>query len=134
MGLLPELRSAGLRLTARGEQLLVEPKTALTDELRAVIRQRKHELLRELAKEAEAPLADFRAALVMGRLHVCCNCSEFRFGADPAGLGHCRRFNVEAAPFVPFWCAGFEPSHRAVAPDYLPDPDGTRARAREYCK
>ena len=54
MGLLPELRSAGLRLTARGDQLLVEPKTALTDELRRVIKARKADLLRELAAESPA--------------------------------------------------------------------------------
>jgi hypothetical protein len=73
-----------------------------------------------------APLADFRAALVLGRLHVCCNCAAFTFGSDPAGLGHCRRFTTEAAAFVPFWCAGFEGAVRPVAPDYLPDPDGKR--------
>jgi len=84
--------------------------------------------------DALAALAPYRAALLLGRLHVRCNCQQFAFSADPGGLGHCRRVNVEAAPFVPFWCAGFEPSRRSVAPDYLPDPDGARARAKEYWK
>lgn len=70
--------------------------------------------------ESCAPLADFREALLLGRLHVCCNCTAFAFGADPAGLGHCQRFNVEAWPFVPFWCSAFEPSRVPAAPEYLP--------------
>lgn len=48
MGLLTQLRSAGLRLRAQGDQLLVEPKTALTDELRAMIRANKVTILGEL--------------------------------------------------------------------------------------
>jgi len=80
-------------------------------------------------------MQDFRAALVLGRLHVCCNCQQFTFSAaDPGALGHCRRFNLEAAPFVPFWCAGFEASRSPAAPDYLPDPDAARARVKEYPK
>jgi hypothetical protein len=53
-------------------------------------------------------MAQFDAALKLGRLHVCCNCARFSFGIDRAGFGHCERFNIEAWPFVPFWCAGFE--------------------------
>ena len=48
MALLAQLRSAGLRLSSRGDQLLVEPKAALTGELREIIRQHKAELLCEL--------------------------------------------------------------------------------------
>jgi hypothetical protein len=54
MALLTELRSAGLRLSSRGDQLLVEPKSALTEDLRALIRGNKAVILRELA-ENQAP-------------------------------------------------------------------------------
>jgi TubC N-terminal docking domain len=50
MALLTELRSAGLRLSSRGDQLLVEPKSALTEDLRALIRGNKAVILRELAE------------------------------------------------------------------------------------
>jgi hypothetical protein len=59
--------------------------------------------------------SDFRAALLLGRLHVCCNCSAFTFGTEPAGVGRCERFDVEAWPFVPFWCSAFQPHG---SPDY----------------
>ena len=87
-----------------------------------------------VAARDAADLDYWRAPLVLGRLHICCNCQLFAFAADPGALGHCRRFNLEAAPFLPFWCAGFEVSRTPPAPDYLPDPDGARARAKEYSK
>lgn len=129
--MLAELRAAGLRLTANSGTLYVEPASALTDELRATIRVHKSAILRELAEESRArsrailaardgaSLGDFRAALVVGRLHVCCNCSAFSFGADAAGVGHCERFNVDAWPFVPFWCSGFKAAIRPLAPDFV---------------
>jgi len=52
MQLVPKLRSSGFRLTAQGDQLLVEPKASLTDELRVVIRTNKAAILRELSHEA----------------------------------------------------------------------------------
>lgn len=76
-------------------------------------------------------LAGWRAALVLGRLVVCGNCNAFQFGADPAALGHCQRFDTEAAPFCPFPCEGFAPSETPTARDYLPDPDSARNWARE---
>ena len=79
------------------------------------------ERLGERDTDALAALALHRAALLLGRLHVCCNCSTFVFGSNAAALGHCRRFNLEAAPFVPFWCSGFEASGTPAAPDYLPE-------------
>ena len=81
-----------------------------------------------------APLCDFWAALTLGRLMLCGNCARFNFGEEPAQLGHCRRFDVEAWPFVPFWCSGFELSATPAAAAYLPDPDGSRALSREYSK
>ena len=87
-----------------------------------------------VAARDAADLNYWRAPLVLGHLHLCGNCAAFQFSPDPAGLGRCSRFNIEAAPFVPFWCAGFEVSRIATAPDYLPEPDGARARAKEYSK
>jgi hypothetical protein len=48
---LARLREYGLRFTANGEMLLVEPRSALTDELRALIRSHKPAILQELAAE-----------------------------------------------------------------------------------
>ena len=79
-------------------------------------------------KIADADLSDFRVALMLGRLHVCCNCQQFEFADDPATLGYCQRFNAEAWPFVPFWCSGFQASRAVVAPEYLPRPDRTDVR------
>lgn len=79
---------------------------------------------------AVAPLlADFRAALVLGRLVVCGNCAHFGRGAELAGLGHCRQFDAESWPFVPFVCSGFTVGPRPIAPAYLPHLDGARALA-----
>lgn len=145
--MLAELRTVVLRFAIDGDRLLVEPKSALTDALRTVIRVNKPAILRELADDANkqalapghplqhpelpqsqtgrvrdtTPLVNFREALVLGRLHVCCNCSAFSFGTVPAGIGHCRRFDVEAWPFVPFWCSGFEASSTPAAPEFLAD-------------
>lgn len=129
--MLAELRAAGLRFTSDGDRLIVEPRSALNDELRAIIRAHKGNLLRELAEESckrqqanlsardAAPVRGFREALAVGRLHVCYNCAAFSFGAVPAGIGHCRRFDVEAWPFVPFWCSGFALSKRPALSDFL---------------
>ena len=53
MGLLATLRNVGLQLRAQGDQLYVEPREALTDELRQTIRAHKPELLLELTEESE---------------------------------------------------------------------------------
>lgn len=82
-------------------------------------------------RDDAALLADFHAALVLGRLVVCGNCAHFDRGAEPAGLGHCRRFASETWPFVPFTCAGFTVSPTPAALAYLPDPDGSRVIASQ---
>jgi hypothetical protein len=84
------------------------------------------------AREA-AGLEEWRAPLILGRLHLCGNCQQFTFGTDPAGLGTCA-LHGEAAPFLPFDCPDFEVSAQPTAPADLPDMDGTRARARESAK
>jgi hypothetical protein len=82
-----------------------------------------------------ARLTDFRAALILGRLHLCGNCAHYSFGADPATSGSCELFGDGLMPFaMPFYCVKFVPSVAPVAPDYLPDPDGVRARAAAYPK
>jgi hypothetical protein len=148
MSAVARLREAGLRLMARGDTLIVEPRSALTDELRAVIRENKPAILRELASETSKAFAtrrsaavsagpgmsDFGAALVLGRLHVCCNCRHFEFADEPSALGHCRQLGVESWPFVPFWCARFEASKTPVAPIFLHDPAGALACAKECAK
>ncbi len=55
MSPLSRLRDAGLRVTAMGDTLLVEPSTRLTDELRAYIRQHKPVLLAELGQSGDRP-------------------------------------------------------------------------------
>ena len=147
--MLAELRAAGFHVTEDRGTLYIDPASRLTDEQRARVRRHKPAILRELAAEADTTnkaresaakhagpgLSDFRAALALGRLHVCCNCRQFEFAADPTALGHCRRFHVETWPFVPFWCVGFTSSTTPAAPEFLPDPaDGARIRASEYAK
>ena len=78
-----------------------------------------------------AGLAEYRAALLLGRLVICANCSAFIPADDPYGLGRCSRYTEEAWPFVPFKCVGFDISERPLAPALLPDPNGARARALE---
>lgn len=58
MALLAQLRERGLRVVAQGDALLVEPRSALTDELRAMIRANKPQLLRELASGGGSLPAD----------------------------------------------------------------------------
>jgi len=45
------LRERGLRITTDGDRLLIEPRSALTDELREAIRAEKPSILRELVAE-----------------------------------------------------------------------------------
>jgi hypothetical protein len=145
--LLGELRAVGFSVSRSATTLLVEPASSLTDDQRSQIRRHKPEILRELHAEAierqaaileavnAAKLEDFRASLIFGRLHLCGNCVHFTFGADAAGPGCCALFGDGLVPFaMPFNCAKFEPSVSPVAPAYLPDPDGARARAHAYEK
>lgn len=127
--MLAELRAAGFRVSADDGALYVEPASRLTDDQRMRVRRYKPTILRELnaeaaerrdaikAASAAAPLADFREALALGRLHICANCSRFTFAADPAQMGNCRRHG-EVWPFVPFQCPDFSLSAKPVAPAY----------------
>lgn len=68
MTLLAQLQGRGLRVTIQGDALLVEPRSALTDEMRAMIRANKRLLLRELAGKGESLPADLdRRIRLMGR-------------------------------------------------------------------
>lgn len=142
--ILKHLQAAGLALRSDGDRLVVSPRDLLSDELLELIRENKAAILDELATQASrvgqvaarnaAPvLSDFRAALLLGRLHVCCNCHQFSFAAHASGMGNCRRFNVEAWPFVPFWCSGFQLSGAPVAPEFVPDRiSGKERRSAQY--
>ena len=55
--LLRDLAGAGFSVTADGERLLIRPASMLTDDLRAVLRQAKPELLALLKDPAQRPLA-----------------------------------------------------------------------------
>jgi hypothetical protein len=66
-----------------------------------------------------ADLDYWRPALAQGRLHLCGNCSSFRFGDDPGALGRCRRFKTEAAPFCAFDCPGFAVAKIPTAPRFM---------------
>lgn len=107
---------------------------SLKELARAVIaRQSLPTIARPVAHAYDAAaLSNYREALLLGRLVICANCARFVPRSDTAGLGHCQRFDTDAWPFAPFWCSGFKPSNRPVAPDFLPDPDGARACAKEY--
>jgi TubC N-terminal docking domain len=144
--LLAKLRASGLQVTADGDALLVEPRGTLTDQNRAMIRMHKHGILKDLAREREehrraiiaarevAGLNDFHAALHLGRLQLCANCAGFTFASDPACLGHCARFGVEAWPFAPFRCSGYKVSATPAAPSFLPDPHVQLTMEREIAR
>ena len=90
-----------------------------------------------LAARDAAGLEDWRAALRSGRLHLCANCVRFTFAADPAGAGHCARYDTKTYPFVTtLRCAGFQPcaSESAPAPDYLPEMGDRRSQGSAYGK
>lgn len=54
MSLLATLQGRGFKLVADGERLIVAPASALTDDLRMVIREHKPELL-QLIKSQDCP-------------------------------------------------------------------------------
>ena len=134
----------GLALRPAGDSLVVSPRDLLSNELLDLIRANKAAILDELAAEARRArqsavrnagtvLSDFRAALMLGRLHVCCNCGHFSFASHASAMGNCRRFNVEAWPFVPFWCSGFAASNTPAAPEYVADRISSKPMANAHC-
>lgn len=84
MAPLAKLRAKGLMLRAAGNQVLVEPCTLLTDELRALIRQHKPEILETLSAEA----------VLEGRRRQV----EERLRSQPALR---RAFDIAGAPLTP---------------------------------
>jgi hypothetical protein len=94
------------------------------------------DIRRAIAKAIEAArLVDYRAALLLGRLHLCGNCVQFTFGPDIAGSGSCALFGDGLVPFaMPFYCSKFQASATPAAPSFLPDEDGTMAIERELAK
>ena len=67
--LLSQLARYGLRLTAEGDRLRVEPRAALTDEARELIRKHKAELLAALEMDRLSdPAAEARRQRVLAML------------------------------------------------------------------
>lgn len=74
-----------------------------------------------IAAQEAAPLKEYRSALLLGRLHLCGNCSRYSFGPDPAGPGTCLDHGEGLLAFrLPFQCPSFQASQTPVAPDYMP--------------
>ncbi len=57
--IMKQLRESGLTLTADGDRLLVEPKAAITDQHRAMIRQHKPALLALLSGKTDTALVEY---------------------------------------------------------------------------
>lgn len=118
--LLTKLADAGLQVSRDGDQLVVAPRDRLTDELRALIRSRKLELLDAL-DPASDPFADFARAFVRGTLQQCQACRHFARsippGVDNLGAswaGWCTRYSQTMDPSMPFWCDGYSPTRSAT--------------------
>jgi hypothetical protein len=148
MGVLAHLRNQGLRITADGGRLLVEPRAAITEAIKSTIRVNKGAILRELSAEASdrhtaiqaagqaarPVLDDFRQALALGRLHVCGNCSRYTFGTDPAGGGTCSLHGDGLLAFLPFDCRDFTGAETPTAPASLHGSSGGAIPMRQHCK
>lgn len=76
--LIRNLAQAGLRLTADGERLIVTPAARLTDELRALIREQKGELMRSLASPAETSAVAGQGLGGDDDRIACTTCRHFR--------------------------------------------------------
>jgi TubC N-terminal docking domain len=112
--MLAELRAAGLQLTAQDGMVYVEPKSALTDELRATIREHKPAILRVLEQEAVARMTEmvteFAEGLRIGCVVLCEHCVAFTSRPDSLPDGWCSRYQCETWSRVPFACAGYQKS------------------------
>jgi TubC N-terminal docking domain len=91
MSALAQLREQGLQLQVLGEQLLVAPRSALTDELRALIRAQKRSILSELAGTLEHRRTA-RQAKVEAELRAC---PQLRVAFDVVSVP------LDAAPSTP---------------------------------
>jgi hypothetical protein len=105
--ILEQLHQAGFRLRPApdGEHVLVSPLEALTDEVCALIRAHKPQLLAILRHDGTEP---YRTAVRVGCLVLCQNCQAFRSRPDSHPDGWCRRYQVETWARWPFTCEGYE--------------------------
>lgn len=111
MGLLSRLHEQGLTVALAGGRLQVEPRSALTEALRATIRINKGTLIREVedALAGQFDLTDqFSAALRLGALQVCEPCIHFRPRPGREPDGWCGKFADATWARVPFQCTGYE--------------------------
>jgi hypothetical protein len=111
----PSLRELAAKVTQR------QPATLGDDRRRAV-----------LTAALGVGLEHWRAALVLGRLHLCGNCSRYTFGTDPASVGGCAVHGEGPLAFIPFHCPDFVVSCHPTLPAYVPDPDGGVTLVKAY--
>jgi hypothetical protein len=73
-----------------------------------------------IAARDAAGIEYWRAPLLLGRLHLCGNCSRYAFGLDPTGSGMCSLHGAGPLAFaMPFDCTDFLVSQTPTAPEFL---------------
>jgi hypothetical protein len=102
---LGSLRVAGIRLRAEGGCLIAEPAGALTERLRAMIREYKPALLASLTDPHDMTRL-FPSSLLLGSMVICRRCARFsaRPGRQPDG--NCT-FYGDIWSAVPFPCSDY---------------------------
>lgn len=106
-GVLGRLRAAGVRVAVDGDRLTAGPRALLTDELRALIRGHKAELIELLSESPD--LRDYApTSLQLGSLVVCEACHHFEARPGHRPDAWCRRHSVDTWARVPFSCHDHE--------------------------
>ena len=114
----PSLRELAAKVMDR------QPLTLAEDRHRAII----------AARDA-AGLDEWRAALLVGRLHMCGNCGRYAFGTDPRGSGTCTMHGEGLLAFaMPFRCPDFAVAEAPLAPGYLHLASASTIPMRLRCK
>jgi hypothetical protein len=107
----PATSATGERLVAGVAHVAVADRRLRDPEFRRAI----------IAAREAAGLDYWRATLLLGRLHLCGNCSRYIFGHDPAGAGTCSMHGDGLLAFaMPFDCRDFLVSPTPAAPAFLP--------------
>lgn len=99
----------GIRLRVAGGRLLAEPKAAVTDCARTLIREHRDALVELLESDPSADsLQDHAAALHLGRLVLCQRCTRFQHLPHERPDGACELHGPVWAR-VPFTCPDYKP-------------------------
>jgi hypothetical protein len=132
-GVLHRLQQRGVQLRIRGTTIVAAPREVLTDELRALIRKHKPELINALKSCRLHPQAagdssctgtpvqtphaaetrmggmmqEFEPALRLGCLMACARCQHFEVRPGDVPDGWCARYQCETWSRVPFRCEGY---------------------------